>query len=31
MGVKVYNRLPLEIRKSNGFKDFKYKLKFLKT
>jgi hypothetical protein len=27
MGIKAYNRLPLEIRKSNGFKDFKYKLK----
>jgi hypothetical protein len=27
MGIKVYNRLPLKIRKSNGFKDFKYKLK----
>jgi hypothetical protein len=24
MGIKVYNRLPLKIRKSNGFQDFKY-------
>ncbi|PNF29254.1 hypothetical protein B7P43_G10478, partial [Cryptotermes secundus] len=27
MGIKAYNRLPLKIRKLNGFKDFKYKLK----
>ena len=27
MGIKAYNRLSLKIRKSNGFKDFKYKLK----
>jgi hypothetical protein len=27
MGIKLYNRLPLELRKSDGFKDFKHKLK----
>jgi hypothetical protein len=27
MGIKAYNRLPLEIRKSKGFKDLKHNLK----
>jgi hypothetical protein len=27
MGIKLYNRLPLELMKSDGFKDFKQKLK----
>jgi hypothetical protein len=27
MGIKAYNILPLEIRKSKGFKDFKHNLK----
>jgi hypothetical protein len=27
MGIKLYNRLPLELRKSDGCKDFKHKLK----
>jgi hypothetical protein len=27
MGIKTFNRLPLEVRKSKGFKDFKHKLK----
>jgi hypothetical protein len=27
MGIKLYNRLPLELRKSEGFKEFKHKLK----
>jgi hypothetical protein len=26
-GIKLYNRLPLAIKKSEGFKDFKNKLK----
>jgi hypothetical protein len=28
-GIKLYNRLPLAINKSGGFKDFKNKLKLL--
>jgi hypothetical protein len=27
MGIKLYNRLPLELRKIEGFKEFKHKLK----
>jgi hypothetical protein len=27
MGIKLYNRLPLELRKLEGFKEFKHKLK----
>jgi hypothetical protein len=27
MGIKAFNRLPLEVRKLKGFKDFKHKLK----
>jgi hypothetical protein len=27
MGIKLYNRLPLEVRKSEGFKVFKQKPK----
>jgi hypothetical protein len=27
MGIKSYNRLPLELRESKGFNDFKHKLK----
>jgi hypothetical protein len=27
MGIKLYNRLPLELRKLEGFKKFKHKLK----
>jgi hypothetical protein len=26
-GIKLYNRLPLELRKSEGFKEFKHRLK----
>jgi hypothetical protein len=26
-GIKAYNRLPSELRKSKGFKNFKHKLK----
>jgi hypothetical protein len=27
MGIWAYNRLPFDLRKSKGFKDFKHKLK----
>jgi hypothetical protein len=27
MGIKLYNRVPLELRKLVGIKDLKYKLK----
>jgi hypothetical protein len=27
MGIKLYNKLPLELRNSDGCKDFKHKLK----